>query len=71
MTATEPARGVVDSGYAWARLAAAVALSAFGGVGMWSVVVALPTVQAEFGAWRAAKRRCRTRCRWSASRSAA
>jgi len=40
---------LVDSGYAWARLAAAVTLSAFGGVGMWSVVVALPTVQAEFG----------------------
>jgi MFS family permease len=40
---------LVDSGYAWMRLAAAVALSTFGGVGMWSVVVALPTVQAEFG----------------------
>jgi MFS family permease len=39
----------IDSGYAWLRLAAAVALSALGGVGMWSVVVALPTVQAEFG----------------------
>src|SRR5262245_46871125 len=49
MTATEQPRDVVDSGYAWARLAAAVALSAFGGVGMWSVVVALPTVQTEFG----------------------
>ena len=49
MTATEAPRDVVDSGYAWARLAAAVALSAFGGVGMWSVVVALPTVQTEFG----------------------
>jgi MFS family permease len=49
MTATETPRDVVDSGYAWARLAAAVALSAFGGVGMWSVVVALPTVQTEFG----------------------
>ena len=57
MTATEPARGVVDSGYAGARLAAAaVALSAFGGVV--SVVVALPTVQAEFG--RAAKPRAYT-----------
>ena len=40
---------LVDSSYAWLRLAAAVALSTFGGVGMWSVVVALPTVQAEFG----------------------
>src|SRR5438067_2041127 len=39
----------VDHGYAWVRLAAAVGLSTIGGVGMWSVVVALPTVQAEFG----------------------
>jgi len=30
-----------------------VALSTIGGVGMWSVVVALPAVQAEFGALRA------------------
>jgi len=35
------------------RLLIAVMLSAIGGVGMWSVVVALPTVQAEFGAARA------------------
>ena len=48
-TAVKQRADPVDSGYAWARLAAAVALSAFGGVGMWSVVVALPTVQAEFG----------------------
>jgi len=48
MTTAESAH-LVDSRYAWARLAAAVALSAFGGVGMWSVVVALPTVQTEFG----------------------
>ena len=47
-------RGGVDSGYAWARLALAVLLSSIGGVGMWSVVVALPTVQAEFGTARAA-----------------
>ena len=36
----------------WARLAVAVALSAVGGVGMWSVVVALPALQAEFGSAR-------------------
>src|SRR5262245_24392832 len=42
----------VDSAYAWARLAAALLLSTIGGVGMWSVVVALPAVQAEFGAAR-------------------
>jgi MFS family permease len=49
MTVAPQSTDRIDSGYAWARLAAAVALSAFGGVGMWSVVVALPTVQAEFG----------------------
>jgi MFS family permease len=43
----------VDSAYAWWRLAACVALGALGGVGMWSVVVVLPTVQAEFQAARA------------------
>jgi MFS family permease len=35
------------------RLAIALTLSTIGGVGMWSVVVALPAVQAEFGAARA------------------
>jgi MFS family permease len=42
-----------DSAYAWRRLAASVAISTIGGVGMWSVVVVLPAVQAEFGADRA------------------
>jgi MFS family permease len=45
--------GVVDSGYAWYRLVVGLALSTIGGVGMWSVVVALPWVQAEFGVVRA------------------
>ena len=45
--------GEVESSYAWGRLAAALLLSAIGGVGMWSVVVVLPTVQAEFGVARA------------------
>ena len=43
----------VDSRYAWWRLAASVALSAFGAVGMWGVVVIFPALQAEFGATRA------------------
>ena len=43
----------VESPYAWARLGAALLLSTLGGVGMWSVVVVLPTVQAEFGVARA------------------
>ncbi|HXH84600.1 MAG TPA: MFS transporter [Candidatus Tectomicrobia bacterium] len=37
-----------ESPYAWARLGAALVLAAIGGVGMWSVIVALPAVQAEF-----------------------
>ena len=40
--------------YAWTRSAAALVLSAIGGVGMWSVIVALPAVQAEFGVARSA-----------------
>src|SRR5207302_3190077 len=47
-------RGVPESAYAWTRLFAALVLSAFGGVGMWSVIVALPAVQAEFGVARSA-----------------
>ncbi len=38
-----------DSAYAWWRLAASLAIGAIGGVGMWSAVVALPVIQAEFG----------------------
>jgi MFS family permease len=38
----------VDSPYAWWRLGASLALSSIGGVGIWSVVVVLPAVQAEF-----------------------
>jgi MFS family permease len=43
-----------ESPYAWARLFAALLLSTIGGVGMWSVIVALPAVQAEFGVARSA-----------------
>jgi MFS family permease len=42
----------VDSPYAWARLAAAVGLGTVGGVGMWSMPVVLPAVQAEFAVAR-------------------
>ena len=41
-----------DSGYAWLRLAAAMLFGALGGAAMWSVVVILPAVQAEFGVQR-------------------
>src|ERR1700733_6478114 len=47
-------RHEIASPYAWCRLALAVLLSAIGGVGMWSVVVVLPAVQAEFHAERGA-----------------
>lgn len=47
------AGGQPESAYAWLRLAAAVALATIGGVGMWSVVVALPAIQADFGVARA------------------
>jgi MFS family permease len=43
----------LESPYAWLRLATAVLLSTIGGVGMWSVVVALPAIQADFGVARA------------------
>ena len=52
--AKEPSRaGEAESTHAWVRLGAAVLLSTIGGVGMWSSVVALPAVQAEFGVARA------------------
>jgi MFS family permease len=49
MTTTSEA----ESTYAWVRLAAAITLGTIGGVGMWSFVVVLPAVQAEFGVTRA------------------
>ena len=41
-----------ESSYAWLRLVVALLLCTLGGVGMWSVVVTLPIVQAEFGVAR-------------------
>ena len=45
---------VPDSRRAWTRLAVAVLIGSLGSVGMWSVVVALPAIQADFGVDRAA-----------------
>jgi MFS family permease len=45
-------RFIPDSSRAWIRLAVAVVIGSLGSVGMWSVVVALPVVQGEFGASR-------------------
>jgi MFS family permease len=38
-----------DGAYAWWRLAASLALSTIGGIGLWSAIVSLPAIQAEFG----------------------
>lgn len=46
--------GGVDSRTAWLRLGAAMLLSMAGSAPMWSVVVVVPAVQAEFGTDRAA-----------------
>jgi MFS family permease len=43
-----PARDV-DSSYAWMRLGVSLVLGTIGSVGMWSFVVLLPAVQADFG----------------------
>jgi MFS family permease len=48
-----PAAELVDSAAAWRRLWISLALSTIGGVGIWSMVVVLPAVQAEFGVARA------------------
>ncbi len=48
--ATPP--GGAESAYAWVRLGVAVLISTIGGVGIWSVVVVLPTLQAEFAVAR-------------------
>ena len=47
------ATGPKETAYAWFRLVAALSISTIGSVGMWSVVVALPAVQADFDVLRA------------------
>ena len=47
-------RAEAESGYAWLRLAASLALMTLGGAGMYIVTVALPPIQAEFGVDRSA-----------------
>lgn len=42
-----------DSRYAWIRLAASIALSTIGGIGLWAGVVVLPFIQTDFGIDRA------------------
>lgn len=52
--ALDSSKFIPDSRKAWIRLAIAVLIGSIGSVGMWSVVVALPVVQVEFGASRGA-----------------
>src|SRR5262245_57782608 len=52
MPTTPSKPGAPDSRYAWGRLAASLALSTIGGVGLWAAVVVLPTIEAEFGVGR-------------------
>lgn len=49
----EDQRYAPDSAYAWLRLALALLVGTVACVGTWSVVVVLPSVQAEFGTLRA------------------
>ena len=44
---------MLDGRASWARLGLLLLVSSIGGIGMWSVVVTLPAVQAEFGVARA------------------
>ena len=53
MNAGHSSGSPLDSTYSWLRLATALFMSTVGSVAMWSVVVVLPTVQAEFGTPRA------------------
>ena len=53
MDASARADADIDGRYAWTRLLASVLLGTIASVGMWSVVVVLPEVQAEFGVDRA------------------
>lgn len=48
-----PSNGTPESAYAWLRLGTGLLLGTIGSVGMWSIVVVLPTVQADFGVARA------------------
>jgi MFS family permease len=43
----------VESAYAWRRLLVSLAVSTIGGIGLWSSIVTLPAIQAEFGVARA------------------
>ncbi|MBL8832617.1 MAG: MFS transporter [Rhodospirillales bacterium] len=52
MTGTAPT--VYDTPYSWYRLAVCVVLGSLGGIGMWSPVIIMPALQADFGVSRGA-----------------
>ena len=52
MPAQPASPGDIESFYAWTRLLVSLALMTLGGVGMYSVTVVLPRIQAEFGVAR-------------------
>ena len=44
---------ILDSRYAWTRLAISLAIAMVGNVGMWAIIVVMPAVQADYGVDRA------------------
>lgn len=44
---------ILDSRYSWTRLGITLAIAVLGNVGMWSIIVIMPAVQAEFATARA------------------
>ncbi|MEQ9257833.1 MAG: MFS transporter [Roseovarius sp.] len=44
---------ILDSRYAWIRLAISLAIATVGNVGMWAIIIVMPAMQAEFGVERA------------------
>ncbi len=44
---------LLDTRYSWTRLAITLAVASIGNVGMWAVIMVLPSVEAEFGVSRA------------------
>ncbi len=49
VSSSTPPADLPDSAYSWWRLGVSLLMSTIGGVGLWSVVVVLPTIEAEFG----------------------
>jgi MFS family permease len=44
---------MAESPYAWLRLVVSLVITTIGGVGLWSIAVVMPTIEAEFGLARA------------------